>query len=171
MFFTAASTRHYGSYVEIYTEGIDGRADQLIACLKGATIQNSTSDNRPYDRWSLRVIHGTATDFEHDPVYLVRIDLTHLVPSSFDGPTTEYHAAIGDEVRYWPDGVDPLTVEADDFTPGAQCTSCEEPHPFGPYIAPADKGHQSLAHLPIVLRITPYQLVDSTGDVIDSPTE
>jgi hypothetical protein len=166
-YFTARSTRADARlYIEIYTIGHDSREDALLGCLFGADLERRSNNNTPLTPWSLRVVHGQATDFEHDSVYLARIDLANLAPTWFSGSTTEFYGALGTEILFWSEGVDPFATAIGDYEPGPDCTSCTPPHPFGPYTPPGSPAKSALANTPVILKVTPFDLVDENGDLL-----
>lgn len=121
--------RVYADDPDLYPRGI------LLAVALGGDI-------RPSDLWGrpgaeLVVRHHTATDFEHDAAYTMRMSMWMIgSPELSDYGGAKVQGVVRDYYAY-PMGVDPTKVE-DDETPEKMCTSehCETPHPFAPYLPP-----------------------------------
>jgi hypothetical protein len=152
-------------YIELWVPDWAPGTFALLAALKGGGLTRATPHLRPWDTWQLSLVHPTATDPEHDPVYLVRGELEQLSPTAFY-PCTILAGRIA-ELAAWLPGQDPFAAPSGDYQPSAGlCTTCETPHPYGPYLPPPSPALTALANSPVLIAIASTTQVDAQGRLL-----
>ncbi len=171
-------TRTGGWYVEVFAlsdPDLESHSS-LLACLDGADLERRDASHLDFGtNWRLSVTHYTATDFEHDPMYLARLTLTGLTPRTVFPEHQEHLARLGPDPLIWGLGVDPFATDKDDYHPvdgdAPTCTRCAVAHPYGPYVAFERDDWTALIHAPLIVRLIPRHLTDPTGRLVSTAEE
>jgi hypothetical protein len=108
---------------------------QLLAVIIGGDLEGRDA-RRGVTEVEVRSRHEDATDFEHDASSTALMVVRNISQPVFLGYGHMSFTGVLTEANLYPIGVDPLTADDGDTSPGEPCTYCEEPHPFAPFQPP-----------------------------------
>lgn len=127
------------------------RDNLVLAYLKNASLERRDSNSMSFgEMWRLTVKHPTATDFEHDPMYLADFWIANLqLAGSNAADDLVFTGVLSEEPNLYGFGVDPFDPdysasgdysERDECEGGGYYGEDHKPHPFGPYMPPKVPG-------------------------------
>lgn len=108
----------------------------LLAVLVGADLEQN--DSRAFEgitELAVHARHETATDSEHYASTSAMLRLLNPTPATFGGYGRVTLHGLLVEAHLYELGIDPITQADLDTRPGI-CDSCEDRHPFAPYLPP-----------------------------------
>lgn len=99
--------------------------------------------------WRLRVAHATARDEEHDPAYLLYMNVESPVIEEINPNYTSFLATIASLLAY------PLGTDALEGAQPQLCDYCKEIHATGPFQPPENPEHKALTGSLVRVILTP----------------
>lgn len=111
---------------------------QLLAVLVGADLESRDQRSGGMPEVSVRARHDTATDHEHDASSTALFVVRNPTMPVFSGYGHATFLGVLGDVRLYDLGVDPLTAADghERFDPSELCETCDEPHPYAPFLPP-----------------------------------